>query len=693
MHKRFGCLLAVCVSGVLSAAVGAQADRVSLNTPLSTPSVAVHLGSSMQPLVDWKFHPGDGAFEQPSLIDSDWATVSLAATEGSHDPFFSSSAYVPGWTVRGYPKLSGYAWYRTRVKVASVDERLWLEMPSDVDDAYQVYANGMLVGSMGRFTANGVSAYFSRAAAFQLPAPNPSGDIVLAIRFYMAPDTVLWNFGAGGMHAAPILGLASTVALAHERNIDSTLHTSISFLALGLFALIGCVAALAIYWRERGESGYLWLTLALAAESALNLTSFVAAETYWIPLSWFAIVNELLTSALGPLLWVLFWITWFDLRGWRAIKRIAIAVAALEVVVVFCLHQPMLGTAVPLGWMHHLWLVFTILRFAFAALLLALTVGGIRRSRTEGWITVPAVLLLGATLFSEDLEVLGIPVSYFPFGIRLSIGDICLFALILMVLGLAIRRFLQSKARQREMTNDLEQAQQVQHLLIPEHLLQIPGYRLEGTYLPASQVGGDFYQVIPSAGGGLIVLLGDVSGKGLRAAMLVSLAVGAVRAIVKETSDPGEILTRLNRELAGNLKSGFVTCICARLDSGGTITIANAGHLSAWINAEEMATPGMLPLGVTDAGVEYSAQQIQLNVGDTLTILSDGVVEARCESDGSLFGFDRLQQLLTGGPDPKAIAREAQLFGQEDDISVVSIQWMGTRTSEAIAVPTSAVAH
>ena len=156
---------------------------------------------------------------------------------------------------------------------------------------------------------------------------------------------------------------------------------------------------------------------------------------------------------------------------------------------------------------------------------------------------------------------------------------------------------------------------------------------------------------------------------------------------------PGEILTQLNRELAGNLKSGFVTCICARMDSGGRILIANAGHLSAWINAEEMATPGMLPLGVTDAGVEYSAQQIQLNVGDTLTILSDGVVEARCESDGSLFGFDRLQQLLTGGPDPKAIAREAQLFGQEDDISVVSIQWMGTRTSEAIAVPTSAVAH
>lgn len=671
--------MAICVSAALGAAVAhTQADRALVRTPSSTELAPISLGSSMLPLVDWRFHPGDGAFAQSSVDDSNWASVNLAAPLGSHDPFFSSSAYVPGWTARGYAKLSGYAWYRTRVKIAPANEKLWLEMPSDVDDAYQVYANGELIGAMGRFSANGVSAYFSRAAAFELPAPDSNGVLVVAIRFYMAPDTVLWNFGAGGMHAAPILGLASTVALAHERNADSTLHTSISFLALGLFAIVGCIASLAIYWKEREETGYLWLTMALAAESALNLTSFIAAETYWISLSWFAIVNELLGSALGPLLWIMFWISWFDLRGWRTVRRIAVVVAALEVLVVFSLHQPMLGSLVPLAWMHGLWLIFTVLRFVFAALLVAVTAGGIHRSRTEGWITVPAVLLLGATLFSEDLEVLGIPVSYFPFGIRLSIGDICLFALILMVLGLAIRRFLQSKARQREMTSDLEQAQQVQHLLIPEHLPQIPGYSLRGIYLPASQVGGDFYQVLPSVNGATIVLLGDVSGKGLRAAMQVSLAVGAVRAIVKGTSDPGEILTRLNQELTGNLKSGFVTCICARLDASGRVTISNAGHLAGWINSEEMASPGMLPLGLMDASVEYSTQQIYLKRGDTLTFLSDGVIEARCEADGSLFGFDGLQHLLMTNPSPETIAQEAQRFGQEDDISVVSIRWVGT---------------
>lgn len=639
--------------------------------------VQVHLASSMQAITEWRFHPGDDlAYAKPSFDDADWATVNVAPKQGSHDPFFSSDSYVPGWTVRGYPTLNGFAWYRTRLKIAPTDETLWMEMPSDVDDAYQVYANGQLIGGMGQFGADGVTAYFSRSAAVQLPPPDAGGELVLAIRFYMAPDTVLWNYGAGGMHSAPLVGLASTVALAHERNADSILHTSISFLALGLLAMVGCLGALTIYWKERAETAYLWLTIALATEAVLNLTSFVAAETYLISLNLFALINDLMTSALGPLFWVLFWMFWFDLRGWRAVLRIGLGLAALEAVIVFSLHEPLLGTVVPLAWMHGLWSIFTILRFAFALLLVAVTAGGIRRNRTEGWIMLPAVLLLGVTLFNEDLEVLGVPVSYFPLGIRFSIGDICLFALILMVLGLAIRRFLQSKAQEREMTADLEQAQEVQHLLVPDQLPQIPGYRVEGTYLPASQVGGDFYQVMPSADGGLIVLLGDVSGKGLRAAMVVSLAVGALRAIVKETSKPAEILTRLNRELTGNLKSGFVTCVCTHFQRCGMMTIANAGHLAPWVNSQEIATPGMLPLGVMAGDLEYTEETFQLRVGDRVTLLSDGVVESRCENNGVLFGFDRLQQLLTGNPSADSIAREAERFGQEDDISVVSIRRM-----------------
>jgi serine phosphatase RsbU (regulator of sigma subunit) len=151
------------------------------------------------------------------------------------------------------------------------------------------------------------------------------------------------------------------------------------------------------------------------------------------------------------------------------------------------------------------------------------------------------------------------------------------------------------------------------------------------------------------------------------------MMVGAARAIVKETRDPAEILTRLNRELAGHLKSGFATCICIKADRTGAVTVANAGHLPPWINSVEVAMAGTLPLGIM-AETQYIAQDLQLRDGDTLMLLSDGVVEARREKDGTLFGFSRLGELFATNPSAESIAREAQRFGQEDDISVLSIR-------------------
>jgi hypothetical protein len=674
-----GLFLAVFLIGTFRSADSLTAE----NPPLTTipQSEAISFAESMQTLPDWRFHPGDDpAYAQPAYDDSHWTPISLAAPRSSHDPFFSSSSYLPGWTARGFPGLHGYAWYRTHLNVNAADAELWLEMPPDVDDGYQVYANGQPIGSMGHFSAGQVVAFYSRPEKFLLPPPGPDGSIDLALRFFMAPDTVLWNFGAGGMHSAPVIGLGPSVALLHQRNSNEVLHTSLVYLVLGIIALVACLAALSIYANDRSEPVYLWLTLALAAEATLYIVSFLAAETYLISLNSFAILNELLGSAIGPMFWLLFWIQWFGIDVRRRILRAALLLAGLETLIVFSLHQPLLGTLLPLAWMHGVWQVFTLFRLAFAFLLVAVTVGGIRRNRTEGWIAVPAVVLLGITLFVDDLEVLGVPVSYFPFGIRLSIQDISLFALILVVLGLAIRRFLQSKARQRELMNDLEQAHEIQSLLIPEQVPQMPGYRVEGTYLPASQVGGDFYQVLPLQEGGLLLLLGDVSGKGLRAAMLVSMVVGAVRTIVKQTSRPDEILTRLNQEMTGNLKSGFVTCVCTRVAPSGAVTIANAGHLPPWVNKDEIALPGTLPLGIT-ADARYTTEVLQLGEGDRLTLLSDGVVEARLEKDGALFGFDRLKTLFADNPSAEMIAREAQRFGQEDDISVLSITRLKTDSS------------
>jgi len=148
--------------------------------------------------------------------------------------------------------------------------------------------------------------------------------------------------------------------------------------------------------------------------------------------------------------------------------------------------------------------------------------------------------------------------------------------------------------------------------------------------------------------------------------------VGALRAIVKQTDRPADILERLNRELTENNIGGFVTCICARVDEEGAVTVANAGHLPPWVNGQEFAMSGALPLGML-AQVAYEESEFSLHCGDTLTLMSDGVVEARREKDGQLYGFDQVAMLLATKPSAEEIARSAQRFGQEDDVSVLQV--------------------
>ncbi len=671
MKKTFALFLLFVV-----ASAGLRAE----NAP--APATQITLGRSMVALTEWKFQPGDNPdYAQPAYDDSAWKLMSIEPRANYHDPYFSSDLYIPGWTARGYPNLTGYAWYRTRFKVMGGNKNLWLEMPPDVDDVYQVYANGQLVGSMGKFTANHVTAFYSHPEEFHLPTADTNGDVVLALRFYMQPESVLWNFGAGGMHAPPVIGLPDTVALLQQRNQDVILHTDLSYLLLGLLALIAGIAAFWIYRMDRSEQAYFWLALAFAMEAVVSISNFIASTTYWESYAANVLINDLIGSALGPLFWLLFWAYWFRLRAIRMVGRIGWTLVLLEVLTFSCLLQPVMGTLIPLGWTHDLWLLSTIWTFVFAVLLVAVTVGGIRQDRAEGWTALPAVVLLGITLFSTDLEVIGVPVSYFPFGIRLGIGDVSLFVLILVVLGLVVRRFLRSQMRQQEMAQDVKHAWEVQQVLIPAELPHVPGLTIESEYRPAREVGGDFFQIIPHAtDGSVLIVVGDVTGKGLQAGMLVALIVGAIRERVETSFDPLAMLQSLNRRLMGR-GHAHATCLALRIAADGSATLANAGHLPPYLNGKELPMEGALPLGMVESA-QFSVMHFQLAPADTLMLMSDGVAEAQDEQ-GHLFGFDRINQLLQQPISAAEVAASAQNFGQEDDISVLSV----TRTATMKAVP------
>jgi serine phosphatase RsbU (regulator of sigma subunit) len=227
------------------------------------------------------------------------------------------------------------------------------------------------------------------------------------------------------------------------------------------------------------------------------------------------------------------------------------------------------------------------------------------------------------------------------------------------------------------MVEDMREAQEVQQLMLPEARSCFPGFEIESEYRPARDVGGDFFQIIPhKTDGSLLIVAGDVTGKGLKAGMLVALLVGAIRTEEKHDNDPVGMLGTLNQRLVGR-GDAQATCLAMRIDADGSATLANAGHMAPYLNGEQMPMEGALPLGMIE-GAESSVMHFQLKRGDRLMLMSDGVTEAT-DANGHLFGFERVNELLRTAKTTAEIAGAAQAFGQEDDISVISV----TRTAVA----------
>ena len=233
------------------------------------------------------------------------------------------------------------------------------------------------------------------------------------------------------------------------------------------------------------------------------------------------------------------------------------------------------------------------------------------------------------------------------------------------------RRYAKTQREKATLEAEMAAAREVQRVMVPENLPPVAGYTIESTYRPAAEVGGDFFQVIELKSGSTLVVIGDVSGKGLRAAMIVSMIVGMLRTLTAYLEEPAEILAELNRLECGRTESGFATCLVIRLDDGGRLAMANAGHPPPYLNGIELASMGALPLGLA-AAVDYPQSTLELRCGDRLILLTDGVPEARNEG-GELFGFPRVESQLKAGANAAAVAAAAQSYGQNDDITVIGI--------------------
>jgi serine phosphatase RsbU (regulator of sigma subunit) len=190
-------------------------------------------------------------------------------------------------------------------------------------------------------------------------------------------------------------------------------------------------------------------------------------------------------------------------------------------------------------------------------------------------------------------------------------------------------------------------------------------------------VGGDFFQILPTKDGGVLTVIGDVSGKGMPAAMTVSLLVGTLRTLAHYTQSPGEILRDMNQRMLARSSGGFTTCLVLRCDADGQLTFANAGHIAPYLAGKELPLENGLPLGLA-AESAYAESTFQIAPGEQLTLVTDGVVEAR-DKAGALLGFERSAALSTQSAE--AIASAAQAFGQDDDITALTLKYAAVPAS------------
>jgi serine phosphatase RsbU (regulator of sigma subunit)/predicted ester cyclase len=251
----------------------------------------------------------------------------------------------------------------------------------------------------------------------------------------------------------------------------------------------------------------------------------------------------------------------------------------------------------------------------------------------------------------------------------------------------AMRRRLERERIERErVEQELRVARRIQQASLPEEVPTLEGWEISPFYQPAREVGGDFYDFHLLSEGRLGLVVGDATGKGVPAALVMSTTCGMLRLAAQNYSSPGENLQRVNEALFPYVPSNmFVTCFYAILDpKNGHLSYANAGHDLPYLHrngeAEELMARGM-PLGLMP-GMGYEEKEIALHAGEAALFYSDGLVEAHA-SDGEMFGFPRLRALVAEhgeeGTLGDLLLEELYSFvgegwEQEDDITLLTLK-------------------
>lgn len=654
---------------------------------------ATHLGAPMTLNRSWRVGiTSDPDAATPQFDDSHWAIRDASdaiadvpdPTDSGDDPP-DEQDHGPG-----HHHHHDFAWFRLHVKLAPGHGPLALliQIPtsygtsfpvgSDAPDA-TVFANGEEIRPSGPH-GDTPERYASISRLYALNVAPNATDLTLVVRVLHIPYgfTAYTHFFA--THTL-LLGspddLNQTLTLWNHRTLFERLPklaNSFSLAILGAFLL-------ALFFVQRGHREYLWLALYELVQAPISFIDVADKFAHLNNLLYAALFFQL--EAISAYLYFEFLIEFLDLRErWGGKKgrfgrwsihllRWTAPVLALIAPSILLLAKSQLAIVLLVGagffcvFWFAAWLIFCLV------VLIAATV---RRNFEAGTLLIPLLLSFVGTLDPIFADSMGAwtgrnyqsPLTIQAGPIPIHFASFADFVGLLAIVLIIFVRFQRIHRDRERASSELAAARSMQELMIPLEKVKTPGFEIDSVYNPANEVGGDFFHIETTPEGGLLVVIGDVAGKGLQAAMNVSMLVGALRR--GDELRPAKILEALNRVLVGS--TSFTTCEAALFLPDGELVVASAGHLPPYLNSQEIALPGGLPLGVID-NATYDEIRLYLHPGDRVLFLSDGVVEAR-RSNGELFGFDRVHNL--SNQSAFYIADAAKAFGQEDDITVLTVR-------------------
>jgi sigma-B regulation protein RsbU (phosphoserine phosphatase) len=624
---------------------------------------------------------------RPDFDDSQWpvrdAKQALTEVDESAADDDDNKGPPPGAGPKSehHPHDHPFAWFRIHIQLPEHHGPLVVlvrvpvsrnaQMSFNGTVSMDMFANGKLIVPEGpNGPAQQIYEYQQISRIYPVNIPESETNLVLAMRI---------PYASFGMDAYTGFFAHRTFLLGERDDLRSHLdlwnHAMLferlpSLVDAGLKVIIA-LFLLALFWTQKDHREYLWLGLQMLMVAPLACVGLLGSmgllDQFWTA----SIVFELLL--LSAYLYFEFLIAFLSLRKrWyiKAMRYSAPVILTFGPLLLRVRDGKAVAVALAISTIFALVWLFAWVLFVG----LTLTIAAIRRNYEAALLLLPLLLsIVGMVELASTTGAsswLGTPVqsplSFQAGPIPIHFSDFADFVGILVIILIIFVRFLRIHRERERASSELAAARSVQELMIPRESPLTPGFHVDTVYTPATEVGGDFFHIQATGDGGLLIVIGDVAGHGLQAAMNVSMLMGALRR--SPQTSPAELLAGLNQVLVGS--SSFTTCEVAYFHANGEVVIASAGHPPPYLNSQEIVLPGGLPLGVV-AGVEYEEISLYLHPGDRLLMMSDGVSEAR-KSNGELFGFDRVHNL--SNQTAFFIADAAKEFGQEDDITVLTVR-------------------